>query len=120
MTIEVSVKHDVSEAEDSEKVNVYQIDLATNTKVFDPKLSGAGEIESTINHTGIGYAGCNLFDIAIEERAMPFAINDKFEFRTEYDFNEYRSSLARPDWYLPGVKGRTPASTIITDTFSVE
>jgi hypothetical protein len=40
----------------------------------------------------------------------------KFEFCTEYDYNEYRSSLAAPDWFLPDTKGRTPVSNLTTDT----
>jgi hypothetical protein len=75
----------------------------------------ANDVVKTCSHKG-----CNLLDISIKEGDTPFAIGDKFEFRTEYDFNEYRSSLAAPDWFLPNVKGRTPASTLKTETLTLE
>lgn len=59
------------------------------------------------------YRGCNLLTVKIKEGTTPFVVGDKFEFRTEYDYSEYRSSLAAPDWTLGTPKGRTPASTLV-------
>ncbi|MDR2643903.1 MAG: hypothetical protein LBC74_14060, partial [Planctomycetaceae bacterium] len=67
------------------------------------------------------FSSCNLFDISIKEGTFLFELGDKFEFCTEYDYTEYRGSLAAPDWFLPGIKGRTPASNLTTDTsFTLE
>ncbi|MDR1480092.1 MAG: hypothetical protein LBJ00_14240, partial [Planctomycetaceae bacterium] len=48
--IKVSLKHENTGAEAEGSIYVYQLDLAANTKVFDPKLSGTATLDSTIKY----------------------------------------------------------------------
>ena len=52
----------------------------------------------------------------------PFCVGDKFTFELEYDFSDYRSSLAAPDWKMGvgGTKGRTPAGTKTPYVFGIQ
>ncbi|MDR1484381.1 MAG: hypothetical protein LBT09_06120 [Planctomycetaceae bacterium] len=48
--IKVSLEHDETDAQDEGLISVYQLDLAKNTKVFDPKLSNTAKIETILKY----------------------------------------------------------------------
>ena len=69
--------------------------------------------------------GVKTLNVTIKQGTVLFALNDNFSFEILYDFNEYRSSLAAPDWdvliHPQGTfRGRTPATTFSNRTLTLE
>jgi len=59
--------------------------------------------------------GVSILDITIKQGSTLFSPGNAFGFSLLYNFNEYRSSLAAPDWDKMGVhQGRTPATSSFT------
>jgi hypothetical protein len=67
------------------------------------------------NSGTISANGVNIIDFTITQGTVLFAAGNEFRCAMNYNFGEYRSALAAPDWDKNGLEsGRTPATTFTT------
>jgi hypothetical protein len=88
----------------------FRVDCGRNgsTNIYIPNVPVTGQNSGTVSTNGV-----NIIDFTITQGTVLFTVGNEFMCKLKYDFSEYRSALAAPDWdKMDGVDpGRTPATT---------
>jgi hypothetical protein len=116
--IDVSLKHEDTDATDEAKIHIYQLAITSNTKVIDPKLNGAGKIESTFK-----YSDSITFDGAVWDGAnkVKTLTKDNSNWDGKWDNGTNANKFADPKKYQITVKlYKDTAKTKQFDTESID
>ncbi|HET6442764.1 MAG TPA: hypothetical protein VFH53_10335, partial [Phycisphaerae bacterium] len=58
----------------------------------------ADAVGASVNGSVVNNGVSIIIDFTITQGSNKFQQNDQFTFSLQYDFTEYRGSLAAPDW----------------------